>query len=223
MTRRRESGVRARTRAAEGPHRRHHRRRRRRHRRRHRPPVPGGGRARRSSATPTRAGSRRRGRRSPRSSAPARSPRCPATSPTRTRSQALFDARRRSARRPRRRRQQRRPRRHRQPRRHDRRAVVAGPRRHAERHLPLHPRRPARRSGAAGRGGVIVNNASVVGWRAQAGQAHYAAAKAGVMALTRCAAIEARRVRRAGQRGRPEPRHAPAPGEGHHAPSCWPS
>ncbi|MET7622108.1 SDR family oxidoreductase [Streptomyces sp. NPDC005408] len=42
-----------------------------------------------------------------------------------------------------------------------------------------------------GRGGVIVNNSSVVGWRAQAGQAHYAAAKAGVMALTRCAAIEA--------------------------------
>ncbi|MGR6969831.1 SDR family oxidoreductase [Streptomyces cynarae] len=40
-------------------------------------------------------------------------------------------------------------------------------------------------------GGVIVNNASVLGWRAQAGQAHYAAAKAGVMALTRCAAMEA--------------------------------
>ena len=40
-------------------------------------------------------------------------------------------------------------------------------------------------------GGVIVNNASVLGWRAQGGQAHYAAAKAGVMALTRCAAIEA--------------------------------
>jgi 3-oxoacyl-[acyl-carrier protein] reductase len=39
--------------------------------------------------------------------------------------------------------------------------------------------------------GTIVNNASVVGWRAQEGQAHYAAAKAGVMALTRCAAIEA--------------------------------
>ncbi len=39
--------------------------------------------------------------------------------------------------------------------------------------------------------GVIVNNASVIGWRAQAGQAHYAAAKAGVMALTRCAALEA--------------------------------
>jgi 3-oxoacyl-[acyl-carrier protein] reductase len=41
------------------------------------------------------------------------------------------------------------------------------------------------------RAGVIVNNASVLGWRAQAGQAHYAAAKAGVMALTRCAALEA--------------------------------
>jgi 3-oxoacyl-[acyl-carrier protein] reductase len=40
-------------------------------------------------------------------------------------------------------------------------------------------------------GGVIVNNASVVGWRAQRGQSHYAAAKAGVMALTRCAALEA--------------------------------
>lgn len=39
--------------------------------------------------------------------------------------------------------------------------------------------------------GAIVNNASVVGWRAQAEQAHYAAAKAGVMALTRCAAVEA--------------------------------
>jgi 3-oxoacyl-[acyl-carrier protein] reductase len=40
-------------------------------------------------------------------------------------------------------------------------------------------------------GGVVVNNASVIGWRAQVGQAHYAAAKAGVMALTRCAALEA--------------------------------
>lgn len=39
--------------------------------------------------------------------------------------------------------------------------------------------------------GAIVNNASVLGWRAQTGQAHYAAAKAGVMALTRCAAMEA--------------------------------
>ncbi|MFZ1862857.1 MAG: SDR family oxidoreductase [Polyangiales bacterium] len=39
--------------------------------------------------------------------------------------------------------------------------------------------------------GAIVNNASVLGWRAQEGQSHYAAAKAGVMALTRCAAMEA--------------------------------
>ena len=44
---------------------------------------------------------------------------------------------------------------------------------------------------ARGRGGVIVNNASVLGWRAQKEQAHYAAAKAGVMALTRGAALEA--------------------------------
>jgi 3-oxoacyl-[acyl-carrier protein] reductase len=43
-----------------------------------------------------------------------------------------------------------------------------------------------------GRGhGAIVNNASVLGWRAQKEQAHYAAAKAGVMALTRCSALEA--------------------------------
>jgi 3-oxoacyl-[acyl-carrier protein] reductase len=41
------------------------------------------------------------------------------------------------------------------------------------------------------RRGAIVNNASVLGWRAQAGQSHYAAAKAGVMAFTRCAAVEA--------------------------------
>jgi 3-oxoacyl-[acyl-carrier protein] reductase len=41
------------------------------------------------------------------------------------------------------------------------------------------------------RRGVIVNSASVLGWRADKGQAHYAAAKAGVMALTRCAALEA--------------------------------
>jgi 3-oxoacyl-[acyl-carrier protein] reductase len=50
--------------------------------------------------------------------------------------------------------------------------------------------RAAMRHMAAHRGGSIVNNASVIGWRAQAGQAHYAAAKAGVMALTRCAALE---------------------------------
>ncbi|HEY4545497.1 MAG TPA: SDR family oxidoreductase [Pedomonas sp.] len=41
------------------------------------------------------------------------------------------------------------------------------------------------------RSGVMVNNASVLGWRAQKGQAHYAAAKAGVMAFTRCSAVEA--------------------------------
>jgi 3-oxoacyl-[acyl-carrier protein] reductase len=44
---------------------------------------------------------------------------------------------------------------------------------------------------ARGQGGVIVNNASVLGWRAQKEQCHYAAAKAGVMALTRCSALEA--------------------------------
>lgn len=38
--------------------------------------------------------------------------------------------------------------------------------------------------------GVIINNSSVIGWRAQEGQAHYAAAKAGVMALTRCSALD---------------------------------
>ena len=51
-------------------------------------------------------------------------------------------------------------------------------------------REALRRLQSAGRGGAIVNNASVIGWRAQAGQAHYAAAKAGVMALTRTAAVE---------------------------------
>ena len=39
--------------------------------------------------------------------------------------------------------------------------------------------------------GAVVNNASVLGWRAQKLQAHYAAAKAGVMAFTRCSALEA--------------------------------
>jgi 3-oxoacyl-[acyl-carrier protein] reductase len=51
-------------------------------------------------------------------------------------------------------------------------------------------RAAARRMVAAGTRGVIVNNASVIGWRAQQGQAHYAAAKAGVMALTRSAAMD---------------------------------
>jgi len=52
-------------------------------------------------------------------------------------------------------------------------------------------REALRRFKANGHGGAIVNNASVIGWRAQEGQSHYAAAKAGVMALTRCAAVEA--------------------------------
>lgn len=51
-------------------------------------------------------------------------------------------------------------------------------------------REAGRRFVAAGKRGVIVNNSSVVGWRAQEGQAHYAAAKAGVKALTRSAAMD---------------------------------
>ncbi len=51
-------------------------------------------------------------------------------------------------------------------------------------------RAASRRMVDAAKKGVIVNNASVIGWRAQEGQAHYAAAKAGVMALTRCAALD---------------------------------
>lgn len=39
--------------------------------------------------------------------------------------------------------------------------------------------------------GSIVNLSSILAWRAQEGQAHYAAAKAAVAALTRCAAMEA--------------------------------
>jgi len=46
---------------------------------------------------------------------------------------------------------------------------------------------------AQGHGGAVVSNTSVLGWRAQPGQAHYAAAKAGVMALTRCAALDVAR------------------------------
>ncbi|MCH6231598.1 SDR family oxidoreductase [Microbacterium sp. CFH 31415] len=49
-------------------------------------------------------------------------------------------------------------------------------------------RAAGRRWVESGTRGVMVNNASVIGWRAQEGQAHYAAAKAGVMALTRSAA-----------------------------------
>ena len=41
------------------------------------------------------------------------------------------------------------------------------------------------------RSGAIINMASIVAWRAERGQSAYAAAKAGVLALTRCAALEA--------------------------------
>lgn len=41
--------------------------------------------------------------------------------------------------------------------------------------------------------GAIVNNTSVLAWRAQAAQAHYSAAKAGVAALTRSTAIDVAR------------------------------
>lgn len=51
-------------------------------------------------------------------------------------------------------------------------------------------REAGRRFVATGKRGVIVNNSSVVGWRFQEGQAHYAAAKAGVKALTRSAAAD---------------------------------
>ncbi len=44
---------------------------------------------------------------------------------------------------------------------------------------------------AAQGGGVIVNMGSICAWRAEAGQTAYAASKAGILALTRCAAIEA--------------------------------
>lgn len=47
------------------------------------------------------------------------------------------------------------------------------------------PRMQSRRRGS------IVNMASIVAWRAERGQAAYAASKAGVLALTRCAALEA--------------------------------
>ena len=41
------------------------------------------------------------------------------------------------------------------------------------------------------RRGTIINMASIVAWRAERGQSAYAASKAGVLALTRCAALEA--------------------------------
>ncbi|MEI2686618.1 MAG: SDR family oxidoreductase [Cypionkella sp.] len=64
--------------------------------------------------------------------------------------------------------------------------------------------------------GAVVNNASVLGWRAQELQAHYAAAKAGVMALTRTAGDRSGRARRARERAsRRQPGDAPVPGQGH--------
>ena len=68
---------------------------------------------------------------------------------------------------------------------------------------------------AAGTKGVIVNNASVIGWRAQEGQAHYAAAKAGVMALTRCAALDLAPHGIRVNAVLAEPGDAPVPGQGH--------
>ena len=61
---------------------------------------------------------------------------------------------------------------------------------------------------------MIVNNASVLGWRAQGGQAHYAAAKAGVMARDPVCGDRSRAARRARERGGTEPRHAREPGQG---------
>jgi len=40
-------------------------------------------------------------------------------------------------------------------------------------------------------GGSIINMSSICAWRAEAGQTAYGASKAGVLALTRCAAMEA--------------------------------
>ena len=190
-----------------------HRGRRHRHRLRRRQALRRGGRRGSSSATSTSAGSARRPTRWPMTGArPV--PRC-ATSPTRTTcSGAVRDGRRElggidvlvnnaglggTA----------------DARRDDRRAVDDRARRHAQRHLPLHPRRAAPHGARAG-SGVIVNNASVLGWRAQAGQAHYAAAKAGRDGAHPLRGDRGGAARRAGQRGRAEPGHAPVPGQGHH-------
>jgi 3-oxoacyl-[acyl-carrier protein] reductase len=70
--------------------------------------------------------------------------------------------------------------------------------------------------------GVIVNNASVLGWRAQTEQAHYAAAKAGVMA-----SHAARRWKRPNSASASTPWHLPSPSTpSSRSPplkSCWPS
>ncbi len=62
--------------------------------------------------------------------------------------------------------------------------------------------------------GAVVNNASVLGWRAQERQSHYAAAKAGVMAPDPQRSRRGRAPRGPRQRSRPEPRHARQSGEG---------
>jgi 3-oxoacyl-[acyl-carrier protein] reductase len=48
----------------------------------------------------------------------------------------------------------------------------------------------ARRWIDRGVGGIVINNASIVGWTPVFGMAHYAAAKGGVMALTRASAVD---------------------------------
>jgi 3-oxoacyl-[acyl-carrier protein] reductase len=51
-------------------------------------------------------------------------------------------------------------------------------------------RAAARRMIGREAGGVIVNNASIVAWRPPTAMSHYAAAKGGVMALTRASAVD---------------------------------
>ena len=77
--------------------------------------------------------------------------------------------------------------------------MAQGHRRDADRHFPHHAR-ALKVMQPRGRG-VIINNASVLGWRAQVDQAHYAAAKAGVMALTRCSGHGGGRLRHPHQCG----------------------
>ncbi len=91
---------------------------------------------------------------------------------------------------------------------------IARARRHAHRHVPHDPRRAPCHMMQGGRPARSSTTPPVLGWRAQEGQAHYAAAKAGVMALTRCSARRGRRARRARQRRRAQPRDAPSPRQG---------
>ena len=59
--------------------------------------------------------------------------------------------------------------------------------------------------------GVIINTASQLGHKGANEMAHYAAAKAGVIGLTKSLALEVSRSRRAGQRHRPRPLQHPDP------------